>query len=336
MASKDALPGRKATVLVATFTVLLSSCGGCTSQPPSRPADAAPLPAQMPSSRSGEPRLPGQEVLPVDERIVVSDGIEDFRNQYAFAVMVTASLKTGETLKCTGALISLRLVLTAGHCVCARRPSIPLEDSARFLIDSSDCAGEAAVTTVIYHPQEEGTWSQPRITAATYSGKTRPHPHMKVLLDAQSSVLSSDADLAVIVLEKTAQGLPLPVPLAGTEVEAGDVVLLAGYGFDATTDLIHGVRRSGQKKVIRAPEEDGDEVRLEAAGGDYTSGSGDPCMRQEKNGVSLVGVSGQAPGATSSMTRLSPYRGWLASELRRAESETSTGGATPPSSPGPH
>lgn len=336
MASKDGLLSRRATVLAAICAALLSSCGGCASQPPSRPmaADAEALPDPLPRGLRGDTGRPGQEVLPVDERIVLSDGLEDFRNEYAFAVMVTASVKTGETLKCTGALIHPRLVLTSGHCVCARRPSRPSADSARFIIDNSTCAEKAAVTTVLYQPQAGGTWSQPVITAATYSGKTRPHPHLKVLLDAQSSVISSDADLAVIVLEKTSEGLPVPVSLASTEVQPGEVILMAGYGLDATTDLIHGVRRSGQKKVLRVPESGGDEVPFEAYGGDYTSGSGDLCMRKEEHGVSLVGVSGRAPGATASMTRISLYRDWLADELHRAQSETSTEeGASTPVSP---
>jgi hypothetical protein len=263
------------------------------------------------------------EVLPVDERIELSDGVEDVKNQFAFVVMVKASVEAAETLKCTGVFISPRLVLTAGHCVCARHKFAGAGSEPKFVIDGSACAEEAEVTTITYHPLREDSAAPPGFQAKTYRAKVSVHPALKVLLDEQSLVLSSNADLAVALLDEPVETPFLPVRLADSEVRLGEIILMAGYGLDATTDLLHGVRRSGQKEVKRLPEDGGDEMLFAASRESFATGSGEACLRHESTGLSLVGLSGKAVGSMPGCTSLHMHREWLEVEVQRSRTDAS-------------
>ncbi|MDY7226098.1 trypsin-like serine protease [Hyalangium rubrum] len=251
-----------------------------------------------------------------------ADGLQDAENQYAFTVMVKASVKAGETLKCSGVLVSPRLVLTAGHCVCARRKFTGEGRDGESIIDGAACAESAEVVTVLYHPREGEPASPTRIQSRTRHGKVRPHPDLKVLLDAQSRVMSSGADLAVVSLEEQVDGGFSPARLADTEAKAGESVVLVGYGLDPTTDLIQGVRRSGRMKVAEVVAAGSDVALLEAqAGLAFTSGSGAPCLLQEREGPALVGVSSMGLGDRPAFTRVYLHREWVRSEVQRVAAE---------------
>lgn len=281
-------------------------------------ADAGTSLSGVDGKNTPSTNLRGGEVLPVDERIDLSDGVEDVKNQFAFAVMVKASVSPVETLKCTGVLISPRLVLTAGHCVCARRKFTEPGSDTRSIIDGSACTEEAEVTTIAYRPRPGDSATPQGFQARTYRVKVSVHPALRVLLDEQSLVLSSNADLAVAFLDHPVRTPSLPIRLADSEVKLGEIILMAGYGFDAATDLIHGVRRSGQKEVKRLPEGGGDEALLAAHGEPFSTGSGEPCLRREKTGMSLVGLSGKGMGPMPGCTSVHMHREWLEAEIQRS------------------
>jgi hypothetical protein len=286
---------RRAFLWAVLCSVPLSSCGRCASQP-------------------SDPRI--GEFLPVDERMSVQDGVEDVKNRFAFAVIVSASVKAEEALKCTGVLLSPRLVLTAGHCVCERRKSTDSRDGTRFLIDGARCAEQVSVTRITYHTGNLDPSVPPGFRSETYYGKVKVHPDLKVVLNQEGGTISSKADVAVALLERPVEDASLPVRISDSEVNAGETIYMAGYGYDATTDLIYGVRRFGHKRVKSVPMGGSDNVLLEAHGGAFTTGSGEPCLRQEGAGVALVGVSGKMFGSASSCTSLDAHRAWLSAELR--------------------
>jgi hypothetical protein len=286
-------------------------------------ADAGTGKADVDRKNAPSANLRGGEMLPVDERIDLSDGVEDVKNQFAFAVMVRASVRAVETHKCTGVLISPRLVLTAGHCVCSRLKLMEVGNDTKFVIDGSACAEEAEITIINYHPQEEDSVGPPGFQAKTYRAKVSVHPALRVLLNEQSLALSSTADLAVALLDESVETFSLPVRLADSEFRLGEIILMAGYGFDATTDLIHGVRRSGQKEVKRLPEGGGDESLVVAHGEPFSVGSGEPCLRHERTGMSLVGLSGKGEGAMPGCTSLHMHREWLEVEIQRSSTNAS-------------
>jgi hypothetical protein len=145
-----------------------------------------------------------------------------------------------------------------------------------------------------------------------------------VILDAQFRVLTSHADLAVVSLSEPVEPALGPIRLASSGPSINEVILLVGYGYDATNDLIYGIRRFGLKKITKIlSQPQGDQVLLGPHGKAFTSGSGEPCLRQDKEGLSLVGISSKEMGGVPACTSIQPYRGWIAAELQKTSARES-------------
>jgi hypothetical protein len=134
---------RQPWLLLALPLALALSCDGCSGKGTSV-QHASPAPE----------KLEDFESFPVDERMLIRDGLEDSTNRYSSTVMVTASTPSGK-VQCNGVIIAPRLVLTAGHCVCRRGKVTPSEDKVKTVIDSSGCEEDATVTTILYNPATE-------------------------------------------------------------------------------------------------------------------------------------------------------------------------------------
>ena len=323
--------------------LLLLGATGCTDRSTGEPGatGSAAAPAE-PAAQKAEggaeevwlirdprPSLPpGRERASPGEKWSTVVGEPDRENQYLSTVRVFPQAReTGEAdTMCSGVLVSPRLVLTAGNCVC-RKQVAPAGSEAKVLIDSKDCVATATIETVIYDPPapEGGRGWQ----AQRYEGVVRPHRALKILLDAQDSVLASEADLATILLAVPVKG-DFPAPeLARVEPRVGEALIMVGFGYDEVKGTLGGYRRVREHVVTKISSSGGRILYEQPKHLIYRGDSGGPCLRKTPGGASLAGILSRSLGREASFTSTYLYRDWLQEEIRNAASA----GMTPPPAP---
>jgi hypothetical protein len=249
-------------------------------------------------------------------------GRPDALNRYSTAVMVRAQSPTGEARlrECGGVIIAPRLILTAGHCVC-RRQAPTLEGVLEYRMDATACAGTAMVTVFFYEQDPRNPQQIIGSTSAQHRGRVRPHPALEVRLDEREALLSSQADLATILLDTPVPAGFHPAMLARTPVVPGETLTRVGFGYDETLEALDGRRLVHESKVLKALTSANGRFLLEDADGHIFRGDdGGPCFRETRSAPELVGISTTGLGQESTMTSLSPYRDWLRAELSLAAS----------------
>ena len=157
----------------------------------------------------------------------VATGELDRPNRYLSAVMVYAEgIGKPEAVKlCSGVLVSPRLVLTAASCVCSPQPAAQ-GGGGQTLLDAKGCASIGNVQKTTYFPRD--SHGPPGVEYGKYDAAVRVHPAFKQVLDERGNVVSSEADLAVFVLDQAAD-IP-PVELAESDVNAGESLAIVGHG----------------------------------------------------------------------------------------------------------
>jgi hypothetical protein len=298
-------PRRPFTPAVPVLWGLMLLCGGCT-------------------ERGDEPHTANTAQRP-DTDLSVLMGEIDTANRFQAAVIVTTNIPSqrwGST-QCSGVLVSSSVILTAGHCVCQRRRLHEPGQQEAILIDGSACATSARVKTLVYEPPSSGAETSRYIR--TYSGKVRPHPALKVLLDSQGHVSSSKADLAVILLDTPIPPEMTPIPLGEADVAAPESLVAINSGADEALGMVSDHRHFTRHKVTRSAAGGSDRLRFSQPQRHLFRGdSGGPFLRESGQGFVLVGISAGSLGSEPALTGTYPYRAWVQDEIRQSAPASSS------------
>jgi hypothetical protein len=145
-----------------------------------------------------------------------------------------------------------------------------------------------------------------------FRARVLPQPELRIVLDGHGNVLSSHADLALLLLDEPVTDTLAFPPLAGTEAHAGESLVVVGYGYDELTDGHDGDRRASSNKVLHVSTPLDDGIAIEQPGRHlYKEDSGGPCLREGPRGPELVGISSRDLGERATCTSLQPYLKWL-------------------------
>ncbi len=182
-------------------------------------------------------------------------GTVDVSNRYASTIMLLAD-RGHVHASCSGILLNRRVALTAASCVCPPRQATPQGIPEKGPLGPDACAERAFIMTVRLGPVRDNEFKEELIpqTFGRVDGTVRIHPAFKLEIDDQGAVLSTQADLAIIVLDAPVKQEVPHIPFAETQVQENETLVMAGYGDDPRFRDIDGIRYFRHNKVTQIIE----------------------------------------------------------------------------------
>lgn len=320
------LPGGLFVAPLAWVLLFVLPWGGCKdcSKGPNSDEVVRLSPSEGAGVGSPSTTLPENFELGVADRSLLEfAGEMDLRNRYASTVMVSFN-DAMEGPQCSGTLVGPNLVLTAGSCVCSSTRNTEAGAAKKMFINGSACAPQVFVTTVVTGAVRDMRWKEDttEMEFRTYRGTVRPHPRLSVVLDERRTVVSADADLAVIVLDNPVRGEVSEAQLARTEAQPGEFLIMAGYAHDAGRGFggVYG-NRYFRKNIVTNPVTHGRGFYRQQGPYLWDGYAGGPCFREDANGQWLVGVASKEVGEELGFASAVFFRSWLDEELLNAQKQ---------------
>ncbi|TNE46803.1 MAG: trypsin-like serine protease [Deltaproteobacteria bacterium] len=232
--------------------------------------------------------------------ITIIGGVPDNKSKFSGVVMVNGS--------CSGTLVNPKLVVTAAHCVCWEYTPGSAHPDADRRMDTSKCDTIASVMLLRDGKKQ------------TLQGQVTVHPRFFINI-VNKSISSSEADLAVIHLDKPAHSRYATHTMTRAFPTVGQPLTIVGFGHNNCGNTGFGIRRIGTNKIA-AVSSDIIDVDRSTTGSAITwkGDSGGPLFVQRVQGgitkYILTGVTSYGRcGIDAGYTNVFTYSRWLNSMI---------------------